>query len=362
MKIPFVDLSREWHFFEKEFIEAFAKFGADAHYVLGSCMEDFENNFAKANGYKFASVVSTGLAAIEVALLAYGIKEKDEVITVPNSAVATSLAISRIGAVPVFCDIRDDFLMDPGQIERLITTNTRAILPVHLFGKICDMEKINEIAEKYNLIVIEDACQAHGAAFSRVGLINTKAYSFYPTKNLGALGEGGMILTNDEKVKKFADSFRNYGQEGRYRHVVKGANYRLSALQCVFLNLKLAFLPQFVEKRREIAKKYVDELCNKNLLINEFDLSSSYHLFVIRILNEKRDILVEYLKNNGIEVLVHYPIAIYEQPCYSQDYIGLELKKTEELQEQILSLPCYPFLGEHEQNYIIKIINEFEAV
>lgn len=360
MKVPFTDLTREWGYFEKKFSEAFLEFGRRGYYVLGSYTSNFEENFAAYCGYKYAIAVSTGLSALEIALLAHGVKRGDEVITVGNSAVATSLAISHLEAKPIFCDINDNFLIDENKIEELITEKTKAILPVHLFGKICNMEAINKIARKHNLVVIEDACQAHGAKFENESAINTKAFSFYPTKNLGALGEGGLILTNDEKVKDFAISYRDYGQNGRYNHVMLGDNNRINAVQCAFLDIKLKELNNFIDKRRLIAEKYIKELADiKYLKINEFDKTSACHLFVVRVLGGRRDSLKFFLAENGIDTLIHYPVSIPEQPCYKKDYSDLKLAKMNELQAEIISLPCYPFLEEEEQNYIIVKIKEY---
>lgn len=362
MKVPFVDLTREWNYFEKIFSEAFIEFGRKGYYVLGTYTSDFESSFAEYSSYKYAVAVSTGLSALEIALLAHGIKAGDEVITVGNSAVATSLAISHLGAKPIFCDIKDDFLIDEDKIIALITDKTRAILPVHLFGKVCNMKAINNIAAKHNLVIIEDACQAHGAKFEDEDAINTKAFSFYPTKNLGALGEGGLILTNDEKIRDFASSYRDYGQNGRYNHVMFGDNNRINALQCAFLNIKLKELDGFIIRRQEIAKKYIEELSGlKYLKINDFDNKSSYHLFVIRVLGSRRDSLKFFLADNGIDALVHYPVAIPYQPCYKNYYPDLKLDKTDTLQSEIISLPCYPFLKDEEQDYIISKIKEYFA-
>lgn len=360
MKVPFADLTREWNHFEKSFSEAFLEFGRRGYYVLGTYTSNFEENFAAYSNYKYAITVSTGLSALEIALLAHDIKTGDEVITVGNSAVATSLAISHLGATPVFCDIKDDFLMAENKITDLITEKTKAILPVHLFGKICDMKTINEIASRHNLIVIEDACQAHGAKFENESAINTKAFSFYPTKNLGALGEGGLILTNDEKVKDFAISYRDYGQNGRYNHVMLGDNNRMSALQCAFLDIKLKELDSFISRRRDIAQKYIKELAGlKYLKINDFDKTSSYHLFVIRVLGSRRDSFKFFLNDSGIDTLIHYPVAIPAQPCYKKNYPNLKLEKMDLLQTEIISLPCYPFLTDEEQDYVISKIKEY---
>jgi len=356
----FIDLKREWDYFEKEFTKVFKDFGRKGIYVLGPEVENFEKNFAKFCNCKYSVGVSTGLEALEICLRAYGIGDGDEVITVSNSAVATALAISNVGAKPIFCDIGDDFLIDPQKIENLITEKTKCILSVHLFGKICSMEKINQIAKKHSLIVIEDACQAHGAKFSRESSINTKAFSFYPTKNLGALGEGGAITTNDEKVRDFVISYRNYGQKGRYNHIIKGTNARIDPLQCALMNIKLKKLNSFIKIRQKIASTYIKSLKNiPDIIINDFDVNSSYHLFVVRITNNLRNELISYLKEKEIETLIHYPTLIHQQPCYKDEYKDNLLPISEKFQEEILSLPCYPFLNQKEQKKIIVEIKKF---
>lgn len=360
MKVPFIDFKREWKFYQKNFLQAFQRFGKSGIYVLGQKVEEFEKNFAKYCGYKYAIGVSTGLSALEICLRAYHIGLDDEVITVGNSAVATSLAISNVGAKPVFCDIGDDFLIDVDKIEKLISKKTKAIIPVHLFGKICDLRQINTIAKKYNLTVIEDACQAHGANFVGPATVNAKAFSFYPTKNLGALGEGGAIVTSDESIRDFVLSYRNYGQQGRYNHVIKGVNARIDPLQCVFLDIKLKNLKRNIVKRQGIAKKYITALQKiDGLRVNNFDPDSAYHLFVIRILDGKRDALKECLQKSGVETTVHYPTAIHRQPCYQTEYKNIFLENTDQFQKEILSLPCYPFLTDLEIGYIIRMIKKF---
>lgn len=361
MRVPFIDLTREWYALEIELMDTFGEFGRSGQYVLGKYAEQFESSFASYCGYSHAIGVSTGLAALEVALRAYDIGPDDEVITVGNSAVATALAISAVGAIPIFCDIGQDFLMDPATLEAHITPKTKAILPVHLFGAICDMAAINAIAKKYNIIVVEDACQAHGAVWKGESTVNTKAFSFYPTKNLGALGEGGMVITNDDRVKQFIASYRNYGQEGRYNHIRKGANYRIHPLQCALMQVKLARMNDFIARRREIAQKYIEAFSGiSDLEMPAWNPDFSYHLFVIKVKKGKRDALKKYLEEQEIETLIHYPKTIYAQPCYNEEYVGVSLEKTDAFQEQILSLPCYPFLRDDELGKVIECIQSFK--
>jgi len=362
--IPFIDLAREWRYFEKSFSRDLKNFGRAGQYVLGDYAREFEEEFAAQHGYKYGLTVTNGLAALKIALLAKGLQPGDEVITVANSAVATALAISQIGAKPVFCDIKDDFLMDEALLEGLITSRTKAILPVHLFGKISNLEVINQIAARHRLFIIEDACQAHGANFAILkkgtGLVNAKAFSFYPTKNLGALGEGGLILTNEESVRNFASAYRNYGQNGRYNHLIKGDNNRINSLQCAFLKTKLSKLSEFISRRRQLAEKYCRTLAGlKELFLPENIADSANHLFVIRVGQGRRDALKDFLQTAGIETLIHYPRPIHQQACYIKEYPDLHLAKTEQFQEEILSLPLYPFLKDREQDYVIAKIKEF---
>lgn len=361
MTVPFLDLTREWRYFEPELVRAFTEFGASNEYVLGEYTKSFEKNFALAQGYTYAIGVSSGLAALEVALLAEGVKRGDEVITVANSAVATALAISNIGAIPVFCDVKENFLIDETRITSLITERTRAIVPVHLYGEVCNMEAINTIASRFRLVVVEDACQAHGAAFGEEGeLKNTKAFSFYPTKNLGALGEAGMVVTNSRKVYDFIEQYRNYGQTERYVHTIRGNNYRIDALQCAFLNVKLRKLKDFVSVRNQIACGYVDKLSDIQALeLPRISQKSAAHLFVVRITNGLRESFRKHLSDQGVGTVVHYPTPIHRQPCYEEEYRGICLSQTEEFSNDIVSLPCYPFFRNDEQEYVIKIVRDF---
>lgn len=357
-EVKFIDFKREWNYFRDDFIRVFSDFGENGVYVLGKYTEDFEADFANYCHHRYCSGLSSGLSALEAALKSANVLPGDEVITVANSAVATALAISNVGAQPVFCDVGQNFLIDADKIESLITNRTKAILPVHLFGRICDIESINLIANKHNLRVVEDACQAHGASFDN--FINVKAFSFYPTKNLGALGEGGAIVTDDENVYNFISSYRNYGQRERYNHVMLGNNYRISALQCALLDIKLKKLDGLIGKRRSIAKRYIEELKGfDQLIIDDYNPNWSYHLFVIRIKDNLRDLLQKYLKEAGIDTIVHYPVAIHKQPCYSDIGNLFNLDMTDKFQNEILSLPCYPFLLEDEQAYVIDSIKSY---
>ena len=360
-RVRFLDLQAQYASIKGEIEEAVHAVLESGHFVGGEWIEKFENEFAQYTGAKYALAVGSGTAALELAFKAAHIGPGDEVIVPANSFFATAEAVSNIGATPVFADVDPvTFHLNAATVEPHLTPKTRAIVPVHLYGRAVDLKGIERLAEAHDLQIIEDACQAHGANFKGEAAINTKAFSFYPTKNLGALGEGGLVMTNDEKVRDFAATYRNYGQQGRYNHVIKGNNYRADALQCVLLDIKLKKLNDFIGKRRGIAQRYIHELGGlSDLALPEFSADNSYHLFVIRVLNDKRDALRNYLKEQGIETLIHYPITINKQPCYREEYTDLVLEKTDSFQPEILSLPCYPFLKDEEQDFVIAEIKKY---
>ena len=333
-------------------------------YVLGENVEAFEKEFADYCGARFAIGVGNGLEALQIAMQAYDIGAGAEVITVANTAVATVLAISLAGAKPVFVDIdAETHGMDVTQIEKKITNKTKAILPVHLFGHPVDMDPLLDIATQNDLFVIEDACQAHGAEYKarKVGTLgDAGCFSFYPTKNLGAYGDGGMIVTNEEEIVAKLFSMRNYGQKTRYVHELKGLNSRLDELQAAILRVKLKHLDRWTEQRRENAKLYgellqkVDVFCPK-----EKDYAKHvYHLYVIR--SQKRDELQRFLQDRDIITLIHYPIPVHLQKAYAD--LGINrgaLPVTEKTASTILSLPIYPELRKDQVEEIVDLIELF---
>lgn len=348
---------------EKRAIEAaMQRVFESGHYVLGPEVKKFEADFASFIGSKHGIGIANGLEALQIALLALEIGPGDEVITTPLSAVATALAITAVGAKPVFVDIDNFYHLDAGKIEAKITPKTRAIIPVHLYGQSADMDALMKIAKRHNLHVIEDCAQAHGAKFGdkRVGSFGVfGCFSFYPTKNLGAIGDGGLITTDDDALAEKCRVLRNYGQKNRYEHEVRGINSRLDELQAAILSEKLKTLEQSNARRGEIAKKYRDGLHG----ISEITLPAEregtehiYHLFVIE--TEKRDELQAFLKENGVDTLIHYPIPIHKQKCFPE-YNFLELPVIEEKVKHILSLPMHPFLKDEEVDYVCKQVREF---
>lgn len=362
--LPLVDLKCEYYLIKEEIDEVVAQVLQSGWYILGKNLEAFENEFASYIGTNFAVGVGNGLEALQLALLAYDIREGDEVITVPNSAVATALAVSAVGAKPVFVDVNPEtYNIDISKIEEKITSRTRAILPVHLFGQAVDMDPLIHIASQNGLVIIEDACQAHGAEYrgKKVGSLgNAGCFSFYPTKNLGAFGDGGMVVTNDERIAKRAALLRNYGQKTRYVHSVKGLNSRLDEMQAAILRVKLRHLEEWNEKRRKNAQLYNQLLKGADIICpgeKEY-VKHIYHLYVIR--SRSRDRLQAFLSSNGIETLIHYPTPIHLQEAYK--HLGMKqgtFPVAEKVASEILSLPIFPQLKEEEIERIANLIKSF---
>ena len=356
------DFKKEYHFHKKAIDKAISRVLESGWYILGKEVERFEKEFAKYIGSKYCIGVANGLEALQIALLALGIGKGDEVITVSNSAVATALAITNTGAKVVFVDIDEYYHLDPVKLRLVITEKTKAIIPVHLFGQIVNIGEILKIAKEKNFEVIEDACQAHGAKFKqkKAGSFGILAgHSFYPTKNLGAYGDGGAITTNSKKLYEKCKMLRNYGQKTRYVHEVKGINSRLDEIHAAILRAKMPTLDKLIEKRKEIAKIYFKELKNikqiKLPIIRQNSLHS-FHLFVVQV--ENRNELMSFLKSNGIESQIHYPIPIHKQKCYSE-YNSITLTNTEKAAGKILSLPINPFLVQKDIIFICNTVKKF---
>lgn len=332
-------------------------------FILGNEVKQFENEYAKYLKIKYCISVGNGLEALQVSLMALGIGKDDEVITTPLSAMATTLSILAVGAKPVFCDIDERGQMNEQNIEKLITPRTKAILPVDLYGLSCYPEKISRVCKKYNLAYVEDACQAHGSKYKgkKLGTYGKiSAFSFYPTKNLGAFGDGGAIVTNDDDLAEKCLSIRDYGQSSKYNHTVYGLNSRLDEVQAALLRSKLSFLDADNKFRRELATKYKNLLSpNENIkIIDEvIDEISNFHQFVIRV--SKRDALQQYLKEKGINTLIHYPISIPDQPLFKEKYKNNNLPVVRKFVKEIISLPIHPFMEIRDVEYISKTINDF---
>ena len=308
-------------------------------FILGKNVAAFEKEFAAYLGAKYAIGVSSGTEAIHLTLRACGIQSGDEVITVANTAVPTVCGITSAGVKPVFVDIDPEtYNMDPGQIENIISPRTKAILPVHLYGQSADMDPILQIAKKHNLKVIEDACQAHGAEYKgkKAGTLgDAGCFSFYPSKNLGAYGDGGMVVTNNKDIADKLYLLRNYGQKDRYHHYLKGFNSRLDEIQAAVLRVKLKYLDGWNDKRRKLTRLYNSLLRDIVDTPIEKDFAKHiYHLYVIRTKN--RDPLQKYLKEKEIGTNIHYPIPIHEQEAYKDlGYKKREFPITENYAQEI---------------------------
>lgn len=361
--INYLDFPKEMNIREQEYIVAIKEVLESGAYVLSHKVSEFEAEFAKYIGGKYCIGVANGLEAIQIALMSLNIGKGDEVITTPVSAVATTLAILAVGATPVFADVDENGQINVDQIEKLITKKTKAVLPVYLYGQPLKIEKIKTLCKKHKIYLIEDAAQAHGATYKgkklgSYGVIS--CFSFYPTKNLGAIGDGGAIVTNDKKLAKVCSEIRDYGQEKKYVHSRFGLNSRLDELQAAILSVKLKYLDKDNDKRRKIADKYIQALNGvkeiKLLLPQEIN-DSNYHLFVIR--TKDRDGLKNYLESQGVPSLVHYPITIPDQPVFEKKYKSLNIPEARSLVNEVLSLPCNPFLEIKEVEYISKKIKDY---
>ena len=332
-------------------------------YILGNEVQLFEEEFASYIGVAHGIGVGSGTEALHLALSACGIGRGDEVITVSHTAVATVAAIELAGATPVLVDIDPDFYtIDPEKIKSAITSRTKAIIPVHIYGHPADMDPIVEIAEKHNLKVIEDCAQAHGAKYKekRVGSIgNMGCFSFYPTKNLGALGDGGMVVTNNEKLAEKAKLLREYGWAERYVSHFAGWNTRLDEIQAAILRVKLKHLDEDNSKRMCVAEIYNTKLSDTDLILPKQRENSKhvYHLYVIR--SPKRDEFLAFLKKEGVCVSIHYPMPVHLQPAYRHLQARDKLPETEKVAKEIISLPLYPELSESEVKFIHESIREF---
>src|SRR6202050_1060323 len=363
MKVPFLDLKSEYAELRDEILPALDRICRESTFVQGPEVEAFEKEFAAFCGTKYCVALSSGTAALHLGLLALGVQSGDDVITTPNSLLATAEAITYCCARPVFVDIDPaTAYLDPLLIERAITPRTRAILPVHLYGRPADMDPIREIAARRHLRILEDAAQAHAARYhaQRVGSLGlAAAFSFYPTKNLGAYGEGGALTTNDDAIAKFARAARSHGQTARYDHEFPGYNYRMQGFQGAVLRIKLRRLHAWTQKRREIAKEYRRLLESERGEMPQDDPRDEcvYHQFVIYVNN--RNSVIAQLAARGIDTAVHYPKPIHLQPAYcTLGYPAGTFTNSERAGERALSLPLFPSMTAEQANYVATSVLE----
>lgn len=345
------DLKKEYLSISEELNRNIRRVLNSGFYILGEEVKKFEENFSKYTGTDYAVGVNSGSDALFLALKSIGVGKGDEVITVSHTFISTVDAISRSGAKPVFVDINPDtYCMDVSKIEEKITDKTKAILPVHLYGHPADMDPICKLKEDYGLYVIEDACQAHGAEYNgkKAGSIGDMGcFSFYPTKNLGAYGDGGAVVTDNEEIKEKLIQMRNYGQSEKYHHDFVGVNSRLDELQAVILQTKLKHLDKWIERRRKNAEIYSRLLQDSDVIlpVEKRFAKHAYHLYVIK--SKNRDYLKKKLLQNGINAQIHYPIPVHKQKAYL-NFNDFKLEATDKICNEILSLPLHPWMSYEE--------------
>ncbi len=368
MKVPLLDLKAQYRQIRKEVMAAMEAVCDDQGFILGPRVAEFEQAVAKYVGSTHAVGVASGSDALLLSLMALGVRAGDDVVTVPFTFFATAGAISRLGARPVFVDIRPEtFNLDPNRLEAAITPRTKAIIPVHLFGQCAEMEAIRDIAGRKKVRVVEDACQAIGAARNgaKAGTLgDTGCFSFFPSKNLGGFGDGGMVTTNDDQLREALSMLRVHGSRTRYIHEAVGMNSRLDSLQAAILKVKLPHLDRWAEGRRRNASRY-ERLCDQAKLLERITLpktdKGNYHVFnQFTIRAPKRDALRDYLKDKGIGTEVYYPIPMHLQACYQDlGYRKGAFPESERAAEEALSLPIYAELTDDHLAYIMDTIAAF---
>ncbi|QYY42552.1 DegT/DnrJ/EryC1/StrS family aminotransferase [Aneurinibacillus thermoaerophilus] len=365
-QIQLLDLKAQYQMIKEEIKIAIDEVLESGNYIMGPTVKKFEESLAEYCGVKYAIGVANGTDALLLTLDALEIGPGDEVITTPFTFFASAEVVSQLGATPVFVDIDPDtYNLDVTKLEAAITSKTKAIIPVHIFGQPTDMDEIMEIANKYNLYVVEDACQAIGATYKgkKVGSIgNAGCFSFFPTKNLGGYGDGGIIVTNDEELARKVQILRVHGSYPKYYHSMIGYNSRLDALQAATLQVKLKYIDQWNQKRREKADFYSQSL--KGLPIQlpfiKAEREAVYHLYIIQ--TEYRDELIQYLKENGISSGIYYPVPLHRQEVYADlGYKAGSLPESEKAALGTLALPLYPELTTEDQEHVISVVKEFFA-
>ena len=365
MKVPFATFLPMHNEIRKDLDNAYNQVLDRSYFIQGEECTKFEEEFAAYCGAKYCIGVATGLDALWLVLKAMGIGKGDEVIVPSNTYIATALAVSFVGATPIFVEPTiETYNIDVTKIEEKVNENTKAIIAVHLQGRAADMDAVNAIAKKYNLKVIEDAAQAHGTRYKgkKVGTLGDAAgFSFYPGKNLGALGDGGCVVTNDKDLADKVRALGNYGSDYKYHHIYQGTNSRLDEMQAAFLRVKLPHLDKWNADRKRIAKKYLEGINNpfiKLPLASTEEYEHIYHVFVIRC--DRRDELEKYLNEKGIGTVKHYPIPMHLQEAYNE--LGLkqgDLPIAEEISNTVLSIPMYYGMTDEEVEFVIDVINKF---
>ncbi len=364
MKVPFIDLNPQFRLVDSKIEKAFSKVLKSRQFILGSNVVSLEKEIAKRCGVKHAIGVSSGSDALYLVLLACGVGPGDEVITTPFTFFATGGSISRIGAKPVFVDIDPKtFNIDPSQIEKAITKKTKAILPVHIYGLCADLEPIQKIAKKYNLKVVEDAAQSYGAIYkgkNAGSIADAGCLSFYPTKNLGGCGDGGMVLTSDDKIADQIKLYRDYGSRKKYYHEIVGFNCRLDDLQAAVLLIKLQYIERWNKERNQIASRYNALLKNVSVTVPFVPKNQTHVFHLYTLLVEKRDALREFLTAKGIGTGIYYPVPLHLQECYKElGYQQGDLPVTESVSERMISLPMFNGLTLGAQKHVVAALRLF---
>ncbi len=360
MNVPFVDLKDQYLTIKDEIQLKLNDVFEKANYILGPEAKAFEQEFARYCQCGYAVGVNSGTDALYIAVSSLGIDAGDEVILPTHTFIATALCISYTGAKPVFVDIEEEtYNIDPESFEAAITPRTKAVIPVHIYGQPANMDEINAIAAKHNIKVIEDACQAHGALYKnrKTGSLgHVGCFSFYPTKNLGAFGDAGMLVTDDKAVYETAVMLRDYGRTGRYEHKVKGYNSRLDTVQAVVLSAKLRHLDEWSRMRQRAAAYYAQLLKDLDGVVTPAalpDRAHVFHLYVVRVQGRDRGQVLEGLKQRGVGSLIHYPIPLHLQEAYRElGYRRGQFPVAEQVTDEIISLPMFPHMTEEQVAYV----------
>jgi dTDP-4-amino-4,6-dideoxygalactose transaminase len=370
MQVPLLDLKEQYHGLKEEILKEISDICDSQYFILGEKVQKLESEISEYCGSNYACGVTSGSDALIISLMVEGIGAGDEVITSPFTFFATVGAICRVGATPVFADIDPDtFNVDPAQIESKITSKTKAIIPVHLFGQCCDMDAVNAIAKKHDLIVIEDACQAIGAEFKgkRAGSMGDYGcFSFFPSKNLGCFGDGGIVTTNDDKKIELLRIFRNHGQGSTYIHKYVGGNFRLDALQAAVLSIKLRDLDSWSDARQKNAAEYRELFAKSKIgdkvrlpVVADYASRHIYNQFSILVADGKRDELCAKLREAQVGCAVYYPLSLHQQECFKDlGYKEGDMPVSERISKEILALPIYPESTFEQRKFVVDTIEK----
>ena len=362
MEINLAVLGRQFELYQAEYEAAALRALRSGWYILGGELESFEREFAEYLGAKFCVGVNSGLDALTLTIRALGIGAGAEVIVPANTYIATALAVTANGAVPVFVEPDEFYNLDAEKISAAVTEKTRAIMAVHLYGQPANLEKICAVAEKFSLPIVEDCAQSHGAKFNgkMTGTFGVGCFSFYPTKNLGAFGDAGAVVTDNESFAREIRTLRNYGSEVKYHNKIAGVNSRLDEIQAALLRVKLSHLDELNAERKKIARRYLNEIKNSRIILPKIldGAEHVWHQFVVR--TENRDAFQKYLAQKNIQTVIHYPIPPHLAECYA----GLEFKRgafpvAEKFSDEVLSLPIFNGMTAAEINYVVEVVNEF---